>query len=72
MHHRSSSLSVFGRSAKFVSRSVEEMFELVASSMDECLKTAKRSAHYKTSSPEMRRRPTVLSSGERGRTIRPN
>ncbi len=45
MSHKSTTLGVLEHGAKFVSRSLAEMFELVAGSMDECLTTAKRTAH---------------------------
>ncbi len=72
MYRRSNSLSVLDRGAKFLSRSIEDMFELIAASMDECLTSAKRTAHFKVRPADKRRRRDVLASIESARGLRPN
>jgi hypothetical protein len=72
MTHRPRSLSVFGRSAKFVSRSVEEMFELVALSMDECLTTAKRARSKADGSKTAIRSNRTYGISEPARHSRPH
>jgi hypothetical protein len=72
MSNRSSSFSVFERSAKFLSRSFDEMFELVASSMDECLSTAKRTSGMGVHSKPKDRKIQLAGKIEPDRQGRPH